>query len=127
MSIALGCLNLVSFIVAVYFYTKSQEETFDGDDDWENKYKKPLELAPDNFYYRTIKAKYKERFLFSASFLVALTDRYHRFQLFFKSLLILSIVTYQPLFYWWDLLIYFAVWSFTFTLTFRNGKKTRAV
>ena len=118
----LGSVNIIAFILAGYFYTKSQEETFDGDLDWTNKYKKPLELAPDNFYYRTIKAKYKERFLFSASFLVALTDKYHRFQLFFKLLMILSIVTYQRLF-WWDVLIYFAVWSFTFTLTFRNGKK----
>jgi len=123
MNPVIGSVNIIAFILAGYFYTKSQEETFDGDLDWTNKYKKPLEVAPDNFYYRTIKAKYKERFLFSASFLVALTDNYHLFQLFFKLLMILSIVTYQPLFYWWDALIYFAVWSFTFTLTFRNGKK----
>lgn len=34
-------------------------------------------LAPNNWYYRLFKIKYKERFPLSATFLVALTDGYH--------------------------------------------------
>jgi len=119
-NILLGCINLATFIFSVYFYTKSQEETFDNSDSWENKYQKPLRVAPVNWYYKFFKLKYKERFPLSGSFLVALTDSYHQYQLFFKLFLCTAIVLYQPLFYWWDALIYFVLWGIVFTLAFRK-------
>ena len=36
--------------------------------------------APDNWYYRFFKIKYKERFPLSATFLVSITDSYHALQ-----------------------------------------------
>lgn len=118
--ILLGCFNVLAFISSVYFYTRSQEETFQQTDQWENKYRKPLQIAPVNWYYKLFKLKYKERFLFSGSFLVALTDRYHRFQLFFKLFLCAAIVLYRPLFGFVDAVIYFVLWGVVFTLTFRK-------
>jgi hypothetical protein len=122
--VLLGCLNLAAFIFAVYFYTKSQEETFNnssgGNDTSTNKYRKPLQVAPDNWYYRFFKLKYRERFPLSGSFLVALTDKYHRYQMFFKILLCVSIVLYRPLFGLLDGIIYFVFWGVVFTASFRN-------
>jgi hypothetical protein len=118
--VLLGCLSLTAFIFAVVFYTKSQQEVFKESDDWTNKYRQPLQVAPKNWYTKLFKLKYKERFPLSGSLLVALTDRYHRWQFFFKVLLCVAIVTYQPLCGLADIAIYFALFGLTFTVVFRR-------
>ena len=59
-------------------------DNFWGHDGYIRKYKLKyggqLELAPDNWYYRFFKIKYKERFPLSATFLVNFTDGYHMCQ-----------------------------------------------
>ena len=110
----------VAFISAVYFYTRSQQELFKESEDWKSKYKEPLEPSDKNWYTDLFNLKYKERFFLSGSFLVALTDNYHKYQLFFKLLLCVSIVLYRPLLGWWDALILFVLWGVTFTVVFRR-------
>ena len=46
---------------------------------WIDKYKQPLEPAPDSWYYKMYNLKYKERFFLSATLLVVLTDWWHFF------------------------------------------------
>ncbi len=121
LDIALGCVSLAAFIFSIILYTKSQQELFKENNlDWKMKYKDPLERAKRNWYTQLFKLKYKERFPLSGSFLVAFTDRYHRYQMFFKILICAAIVMYRPLF-WFDSLIYFVAWGITFTLVFRKG------
>lgn len=120
--VILGCLSLAAFIFSIVFYTKSQQELFrENYLDWKHKYKDPLQPAKRNWYTQLFKLKYKERFWLSGSLLVALTDRYHRCQMFFKILICAAIVTYRPLF-WFDCLIYFVVWGIVFTVTYRTPK-----
>lgn len=50
--------------------------------DWVNKYKLPLEPIPTGLYgkyHEFVGARYKERYLFSASFFVSTTDRWHKY------------------------------------------------
>lgn len=118
--VILGCLSLAAFIFSIVFYTKSQKELFQENYlDWTKKYKKPLIFSKLNWYTKLFKLKYKERFWLSGSFLVAFTDRYHRYQMFFKILICAAIVTYRPLF-WFDWIIYFVAWGVCFTLVFRK-------
>ena len=57
---------------------------FWDDDSYLRKYKLTPEStvikAPDTWYYRFFKIKYKERFPLSATFLVSITDSYHLLQ-----------------------------------------------
>lgn len=118
--ILFNILSFLCFIVSIIFYTKSQQRAFEDRDSWENKYKKPLQVAPKNWYYRLFKLTYREKFPLSGSFLVALTDNYHRFQMFFKVLMCASIALYRPVLGFWDGLIYFVVWGITFTLVYKK-------
>lgn len=63
--------------------------------------------APNTWYYRFFKIKYKERFPLSATLLVFLTDGYHLTQFLFFLFLSLSI-TFAIGFDWWLLA---GVWS----------------
>ena len=89
-------ISLSSLALAIGFYSVSQlqqhgklrwmkeDASFWGADSDVRKYKLHLDvaymLAPDNWYYRFFKIKYKERFPLSATFLVAFTDGYHQMQ-----------------------------------------------
>ena len=120
--VMLGCLNLATFIFAVVSYSLSQKRVFAESDEWQNKYKKPIERAPKNWYYRLTGVRYKEKFPLSATLLVAFTDRYHAYQTVFKAFLCLSISFYQPIFSYYDALIYFALFGVVFSVVFRLGK-----
>ena len=70
-------------------------------------------------YYKLSGVKYVEKFPLSATLLVSLTDKYHKFQFGFKVFMCAAIVCYQPLFGWWDALIYFTTFGLVFTITYR--------
>lgn len=114
---------ILSLAVAMYCYAISQlqqhgklkfEGSFWNEDSWVRKYKwraaskDPLgydiipmpEKAPDNWYYRFLEIKYKERFPLSATLLVFTTDGYHLFQALFFSFLSLSFALAIG-FNWW--------------------------
>ena len=112
----LGCL--IGFVLAVVFYTLSQKQTFGESDGWKRKYREPFEPAPNNFYYKFFKLKYRERFPLSGSLLVSFTDKYHAYQLAFKLFLCSAIVLYRPVLGWWDSLVLFVLWGLTFTIVY---------
>lgn len=49
-------------------------------DAWKNKYRQPLEAAPNTLYYRLFDLTYREKFLFSATALSFLSDRWHGYK-----------------------------------------------
>lgn len=72
-----------------------------------------IQSAPNNWYYRLTKLKYKERFPLSGSILVFLTDGAHLMQFFFK---LLFCAVFYPLTNWWFCVILWVVWGLVFTL-----------
>lgn len=103
---------------------------FWGGSSYLRKYKKAvgkstaLIAAPNNWYYRFFKIKYKERFPLSATLLVSLTDAPHALQLTFKLLLIGSMVSYKEMVNpWVDGLIYFGIWGIVFTIVYKELSK----
>ena len=118
--ILLVVVSLGAFISAIYFYAKGQKKAFEDRDSWTNKYRQPLTLVKRSWYTKLTGIKYKEKFPLSASILVALTDDYHRWQFYYKVLLCVSIVTYRPIYYILDGIIYFIVWGIVFSLTFKD-------
>ena len=117
---------IVYFALAAFFYGVSQSITFGkirfkGDfwQNWNRKYKQPLEPAPTTWYYKLAVLKYKERFPGSGTILVSLTDGYHFSQLLFKLPLVAAVVSYSSWLGWWDMLIYFVLWGIVFTLSYR--------
>lgn len=131
----MNLLNILSFILAVICYG-IRELYYHGKLKWQHsnagfwgfhssirKYKYiagVIQPAPNTFYYRFLKIKYKERFPLAASLLVSFTDGPHLMQLFFKLFLILTLVTYEPIFNMvWDFIIYFLLFGLTFTITYK--------
>jgi len=119
-------MSYVYFALAVFFYGMSQSITFGkfrlkGDfwQNWNRKYKHPLQPAPTIWYYKLAVLKYKERFPGSGTIFVSFTDGYHFSQLMFKLSLMLAIVSYRPWFGIWDALVYFVLWGIVFTATNR--------
>lgn len=119
-------MNVLYFALAVFFYGVSQSITFGkfrikGDfwENWNRKYKQPLEQAQTTWYYKLAVLKYKERFPGSGTIFVALTDGYHFSQLLFKVSLMLAIVSYRPWLGIWDAAVYMALFGIIFTATNR--------
>lgn len=114
-------MSILFFILATVCYTISQKAQHSGDTS-KNKYKQPLQIA-SGWYSKLFSLKYKERFALSGSLLVALTDKYHAFQSFFKIFLCLSIVLYAPMFQWWlDAIIFWVIFGVVFSLIYRFAK-----
>lgn len=112
-------VSLILFSVAVVFYTCSQAVMHGRiKDNPKGKYAIPLQPGI-GLYYRIFDLTFKERFPLSATLLVSLTDKYHKFQLGFKVFLCATIVCYQPLFGWRDALLYFTTFGLVFTITYR--------
>lgn len=112
-------ISLLLFSVSVVFYTLSQAVMHGKiKDNPDGKYATPKRPGI-GFYYRLFGITYKERFPLSATLMVSLTDKYHRFQLGFKAFLCASIVTYSPVLGRLDALIYFAVFGIVFTVAYR--------
>lgn len=79
--------------------------------------------APNNWYYRLTKVKYKERFPGSATIFVFVTDGYHLLQFFFKAFIVAAIVTYTRYFGYYDAIIYFVIFGIHFTIRYRALSK----
>lgn len=129
-------LSFLSFALGVFCYSIKELQShnklrwmsdvygFWDENSYRRKYKetKPegwVIDAPNNWYYRFFKIKYKERFPLSATLLVSLTDGAHLMQTAFKLLFCISIVTYSMEFNWWMVLGYFVIWGLIFTVTYK--------
>jgi len=86
---------------------------------WKWKWADPLQSPEKNWWYFGFYPRYKERFPYSSTIFVWVTDAWH----FIKALMILcivyAIVLYTPIISSSvDWLIYYIAWTFTFTIFF---------
>lgn len=117
--------------------TPFKRYTFFGSESWKRKYKRApsrtgivssydLYAAPDNWYYDFFGVKYKEKFPWSATALVFITDGYHLAQWFMiKFILLAMTVTYNHSFHfdWIGFLLLWAGWTVVFNVVFVRLKK----
>jgi hypothetical protein len=96
--LAIGCYSikeLQSHGKLKWMQHGNYRRTFWDEDSYLRKYKltenSTVIKAPDNWYYRIFKIKYKERFPLSATLLVPFTDGYHLMQFFFLLFASLSV------------------------------------
>lgn len=88
----MGLINVTAFCLGVIAYSISQlimhgklrwseePDDFWGVKSWLRKYKMPLEPAPNNWYYKIVGARHKERWPTSTWITVNFTDGYHACQ-----------------------------------------------
>lgn len=107
--------------------------SFWGRDSWVRKYKRPkgfspisteLIHAPDNWYYKFFKIRYREAFPGSATAFVMFTDGYHLTQWFFIKLIIIAIVIHTGL----PVLNFFILWGLwcsMFTISLKHFRNER--
>lgn len=138
---ALTSLSLFIFSVIAYAIKELQSHqklrwmqhgnyvrSFWDEDSYLRKYKltdrSTVIAAPNNWYYRFFKIKYKERFPGSATIFVNFTDGFHLMQFLFKVFLIASLVMYKEMVNpWIDGGIYFVIWGVVFTLVYKDLSK----
>ena len=117
--IAEGAKDILSFRYSKSIFSNYNKNFWDPQASWINKYKKnKLNSSPNPWYYFGLyKPRYKEKFPYSTTFLVFLTDGWHLCKGFSLLFLFLSLVLYSPLLsIWGDIWIYFIVYSMSFNL-----------
>lgn len=117
---------------------QADKYNFWGTESWNRKYKKaniigqPLisynkYAAPDNLYYSFFDIKYREKFPWSATALVFVTDGYHLVQWFMIKFIILAMTvsygTYGFSFDWIEALLLWGAWTFVFSVVYARMKK----
>ena len=118
--IAAACWGIMSKYL---FHGRSDKPySFWGKESWKRKYKKyeydpsvgfkgyNLIAAPDTPYYRFFKIKYKEKFPWSSTLLVFITDGFHLAQWFMIKFIIAAITLD-----WRWYLAYWITWTAVFT------------
>ena len=130
--LTLGLLALAAAAYAVQsHYTHHNEvkdpTSFFGQQSWVRKYKQNLDgtliKAPENnWYYKLFKLQYREKFLFSTSLFVWVTDYWHFCQfIWVNSLFLLYSHT------WWGFAVLWSVWHLTFNIVYlvKNKRKDK--
>ena len=85
---------------------------------WKNKWAQPYpQPAEDKWYYFGFIPPYKERFPYSSTIFVFLTDAWHLFKFFMLTFIFLGVVLYTPMVRQCaDFFIYYIAYTFTFTM-----------
>ena len=84
---------------------------------WKHKWVYPLESTIKAWYYFGFYPRYKERFIYSSTIFVGLTDAWHFFKIFFIFFIVLGIVCYTPIINpYIDWLVYYITWTSVFTI-----------
>lgn len=118
-----GALNAAMDILFTAYtssiFSKFNPSWWDPQQSWKWKWATPLQSPDPKWYYFGFLPRYKERFIYSSTIFVWVTDAWH----FIKALMILaivcSIVLYTPIIAASvDWLIYYIAWTFTFTIFF---------
>jgi hypothetical protein len=85
---------------------------------WKNKWAQPYPQPTENkWYYFGFPPPYKERFPYSSTIFVFLTDAWHLFKFFMLTFIFLGVVLYTPIVSKFaDFFIYYIAYTFTFTM-----------
>jgi len=118
-----GALNATYEILFVSFkqsiFSNLNPDYWDPYKSWVYKWKMPLKPSPKYWYYFGIYPRYEEKFPYSSTVFVWLTDAWHLFKALMLVCLMSSIVLYTPIFTpIVDFLLLYCTFTFTFTVFF---------
>jgi hypothetical protein len=100
-------------------FKKFNPSWWNPQESWTWKWSMPLREPTKKWYYFGFYPKYEERFPYSSTIFVWLTDAWHLFKSFMILFVVLGIVCYTPLISpLIDWLIYYVTWTFTFTILY---------
>jgi hypothetical protein len=98
-------------------FSNLDPQYWDPKTSWKYKWKYPLRPAPVKWYYFVFQPRYKERFPYSSTILVWLTDAWHLFKALMLGCLMGAIVFYTPIIHpLLDFVIFYITFTFTFTI-----------
>ena len=85
---------------------------------WKNKWAQPFPQPTENkWYYFGFPPPYKERFPYSSTIFVFLTDAWHLAKALMLFFIMLAVVSYKPLIsYWGDALLLYVTFTGVFTI-----------
>jgi hypothetical protein len=86
---------------------------------WKNKWAQPYpQPAPHEWYYFGFYPEYKERFPYSSTIFVFLTDAWHLFKFLMLIFIMLGVVFYTPISGnpWLDAFVLYCIFTVTFTI-----------
>ena len=87
------------------------------EESWKFKWVYPLQSPTPKWYYFGFLPRYEERFPYSSTILVWLTDAWHFIKALMLLEIVISIVVYNPIICpVVDWIIYYISWTFTFTI-----------
>lgn len=114
-------INIISFCFSVVAYSLKELQSH-GKLKW-MKEDKPFSFFGKLSYrrkYKKLNSASGERWPTSTNLTVMFTDFYHLMQFAFKLFIILTLVTYEPIFNMvWDFIIYFLLFGVTFTAVYK--------
>lgn len=90
-----GCANALMDLSSE---KRFKNEKYNKEDSWVKKWKEPLQLEEKRWYYFGMTPKYQEKFLYSSTLFVYLTDFWHLMKSIMMSLIVFSIILYEPVF-----------------------------
>jgi hypothetical protein len=95
---------------------------------WKNKWAQPFPQPSENkWYYFGFPPPYKERFPYSSTIFVFLTDGWHLSKALMLLCIMLSVVTYEPIIsFWGDVALWYTMFTTVFTIFYSYvwvGKK----
>ena len=85
---------------------------------WQNKWAQPFPQPYEpKWYYFGFPPPYKERFPYSSTIFVWMTDAWHLSKALMLACIMGAVVLYKPIFGGWlDFGFYYSAWTFTFTM-----------
>lgn len=118
-----GALNAAMDILFTGYsssiFSKFNPLWWDPQQSWKWKWCMPLQPPDPKWYYFGFLPRYKERFPYSSTIFVWVTDAWHFIKALMILAIVLSIVLYTPIIApSVDWLIYYIAWTFTFTIFF---------
>jgi hypothetical protein len=119
-----GALNATYEILFTGFnesiFNKLNPEFWNPLKSWKFKWASPYpQLGERKWYYFGYHPRYKERFLYSSTIFVFLTDAWHLFKSLMLTCIMLSVVNYSVVITpFIDFILLYVVFTFTFTIFF---------
>jgi hypothetical protein len=120
-SLLLGIIDAAKDIITFRYkqsvFYKFNHQFWDPLVSWKNKYKTPLTPFKPKWYYPTLAPKLEERFPFSSTMLVFLTDAWHLLKSLYIFCILSIIFFYSPIIgFSADIILCFCAYSLTFNL-----------
>jgi len=118
---AAGMLNAIYEILFVAYkysiFRNLNPQYWDPKTSWVYKWKYPLRPAPIKWYYFGFQPRNEERFPYSSTIFVWMTDAWHLFKAIMLTCIMSAIVLYVPIFNpLLDFLLFYTIFTFTFTI-----------